>query len=237
MKIGTACLTLIALFLLNACARPISVVEDRGFQLMAKRMTKEMQARNILDGSGRYLDTPLLGEQHDYGKRLFECLSPSFMLNDAGHVYLGESLAATVSSKSRVRHHANGFSINHPTQILTVNMLAVADWDNDGTKEWIVSCLVEPKRGGRTRTYYLLVPPLDGTAKNPVQATVAAVWECFGLACNLYVRNSKHLEPAASDPAQEPTLVQDIIPGLQTVTEPPKKVQKGTGRLGERDIQ
>ena len=66
---------------------------------------------------------------------------------------------------------------------------------------------------------------------------MAAVWECFGLACNLYVRNSKVIERAAADPLLPSTEVQDVVPGLQTVTEPPKKnpADKSDG-LEERSL-
>ena len=121
-----------------------------------------------------------------------------------------------------MKHWPNGFCINHATQKLTVNMVAIADWNDDGEDEWIVSCMVEPKMGGRTRTYYVLVPP-PRNEREPLKGTVAAVWECFGLACNLYVRNSKVIERAAADPLLPSTEVQDVVPGLQTVTEPPKK--------------
>lgn len=223
--------------LLFGCAtRPVVVVEKEEFVQMARHMPKELQARRLLDNDGAYVAPFSFAGFSNYGDTLFRRLSPSFMFGDSGHVYLGENFAATLQPDSRVKHWPNGFSINHATQKLTVNMVAIADWNDDGEDEWIVSCMVEPKMGGRTRTYYVLVPP-PRNEREPLKGTVAAVWECFGLACNLYVRNSKVIERAAADPLLPSTEVQDVVPGLQTVTEPPKKTpaDKSDG-LEERSL-
>lgn len=207
--------------LLGCATRPVVVVEKDQFIRMARQMPQELQARGLLDHDGSYLAAFSLAGFSDYGETLFRRLSPAFLLGDAGNVLQGETFAA-LQAQGRVKRRPNGFSIDCPAQKLTLNMVAVADWNNDGQDEWIVSCLAEPKTGGRTRTYYLLVPPPRHERK-PLKGTVAAVYECFGLACNLYVRDSKVIERAAADPLAPPTVVQDVVPGLQPVTEPPGK--------------
>lgn len=214
--------------LFGCAARPVVVVEKDQFIRMARQMPKELQARGLLYNDGSYLAPFSLAGLRDYGETLFRRLSPDFMLDDAANVFAGETFAVGLQPQSRVTHWPNGFSIDHPAQKLTVNMVAIADWNNDGRDEWIVSCLAEPKTGGRTRTYYLLVPP-PRHEREPLKGTVAAVYECFGLACNLYVRDSKVIERAAADPLAPPTVVQDVLPGLQPVTEPPSKASP-TGR-------
>ncbi len=224
--------------LLTGCAtRPIVVVEKKAFLQMAHNMTGEMQARNLLDAAGNYI-APLsfAGMQH-YGNILFHHLSPSFMQQpDTVHdIYLGTSFAATLQPDSRVRHWDNGFSIDHATQKIVVNMTAIADWDNDGQDEWIVSCMVEPKRGGRTRTYYVLVPS-PRNEKERLEGTLAAIYECFGLACSLYVRDSKVVHRDAVDPLVPPTEVHDLLPGLETVTTPPDRTAPTCSGLEERSL-
>jgi Uncharacterized conserved protein len=123
----------------------------------------------------------------------------------------------------------------HATEKLTVKMIGITDWNGDGQDEWIVSCFVEPKRGGRTRIYYLLVPP-PLNDKEKLKGTVAAIYECFGLACNLYVRDSKVIERDAADPLVPPTVVQDVVPGLQPVTTPPSKNTSKSDGLEERNL-
>ena len=158
------------------------------------------------------------------------------MFGDSGHVYLGETFAATLLPGSRVQHRPNGFSIDHPTQKLDISMVAILDWNDNGEKEWLVSCLVEPKKGGLARTYYVLVPPPRDDGER-LRGTVAAVYECFGLACSLYVRDSRNISRVAGNPLMPPTEVQDLTPGLQTVTTPPdgKAAKSGSG-LEERNL-
>ena len=224
--------------LLAGCAtRPVVVVEKKEFLRMAHNMSKEMQARNLLDKDGDYVAPLSLAGMQNYGDILFRRLSPSFMHQpDTVHdIYLGPVFAATIQPDSRVRHWDNGFSIDHATQKIVVNMVAIADWDNDGRDEWIVSCLVEPKRGGRTRTYYVLVPPPDN-GREKLEGTLAAIYECFGLACSLYVRDSKVIRRDAADPLAPPTEVHDVLPGLQTITTPPDAHAPVTGGLEERNL-
>lgn len=227
-RIRFAVLLCLSGLLLGCATRPVVVVEKDQFIRMARQMPKELQARGLLDNDGSYLAPFSLAGFSEYGDTLFRRLSPAFMLGDAGIGYPGETFAAALQSQSRVKHWPNGFSIDHPAMKLTVNMVAIADWNNDGEDEWIVSCLAEPKTGGRTRTYYLLVPP-PRTESEPLKGTVAAVYECFGLACNIYVRDSKVIERAAADPLAPPTVVQDVVPGLQPVTEPPNKKSPAAG--------
>ncbi len=222
--------------LLFGCAtRPVVVVEKDQFIRMARQMRHELQARGLLDNDGSYLASFSLAGFSEYGETLFRRLSPAFMLDDAGDVFPGETFAA-LQPQGRVKHWPNGFSIDQPARKLTLTMVAIADWNNDGQDEWIVSCLAEPKTGGRTRTYYLLVPP-PRHEREPLKGTVAAVYECFGLACNLYVRDSKVIERATADPLAPPTVVQDVVPGLQPVTTPPgKKAPAARSGVEERNL-
>ena len=234
-------LRLCALLCLGALAgcgstRPVTVVQKDQFIRMAHEMPKELQARNLLDKDGSYVAPFSFAGFSDYGEILFRRLSPSFLKADTAHdVYLGATFAATLQPDSRVKRWSDGFAINHATQKVTVNMVAIADRNNDGEDEWIVSCLVEPKWGGRTRTYYVLVPP-PRSDKETLKGTLAAIYECFGLACNLYVRDSRVIERDAADPLVPPTVVQDVVPGLQPVTEPPKAGGTDKGGLEERNL-
>lgn len=221
-----------------ACAttRPVEVVEKKDFIEMARIMRTEMQARHLLDKDGFYMES--FSPAQDtvaYGDILYRQLSPSFMFDDtAGHVYLGESFHATLTPGSRVRRQAHGFTIFHPTQTLRVAMLAIADWNDDGEKEWIVSCRVTPLRGGRTRDYYLLVPPPNHPRERLI-GTVAAVNDCFGLACTLYVKKTAAPQ-RENDIAATP--VEDVAPGLENVTEAPAAAGSGRtrGGLEERSL-
>ncbi len=231
------CVALCLPVLLCACAatRPVEVVDKKDFLQMARTLRAEMQARRLLDENGAYLEaSSLLAESVPYGEVLYRQLSPSFMFDDtAGHVYLGETFHATRTPHSRVQFASNGFTIFHPTQTVKLSMLAVADWDGDGEKDWLVSCRVIPLRGGRTREYYLLVPP-PLNARERLNGTVIAVNDCFGLACTLYVRKSAVPHRASEEAA---TPVEDVTPGLENVTEAPsEKAGRRNGGLEERSL-
>ena len=239
MFLSRVCALLCLGCLLAGCGttRPVVVVEKDEFMKMAHNMPKELKARNLLDDQGSYVAPMSFAGYKNYGDVLFQRLSPSFMFGETAHdVYLGATFAATILPDSRVKHWDNGFSIRHATQTITVNMVAIADWNSDGQDEWIVSCFVEPKRGGRTRIYYVLVPPpLNDQEK--LKGTVAAVYECFGLSCTLYVRDSKVIQRDAADPLLPPTEVHDVVPGLQPVTTPPNKAKQKSGEgLEERSL-
>ena len=220
--------------LLGCATRPVAVVEQKEFLQMARRMPGELQARRLLDANLSYLPAMGFASFNEYGPRLFRNLSPSFIFNDAGRTLPGETFAAGLQPGSRPRIGPNGFMIEQPSQRITVSMVAIADWDGDGTKEWIVSCKVQPKRGGRDRTYYVLIPP-PRDAGERLRGAVAAVWECFGHACSLYVRDSKATARLSADPGAGATEVQDVVPGLQPVTTPPEKTRQ-TDALKERDL-
>ena len=102
----------------------------------------------------------------------------------------------------------------------TASRSATRPWDDNGSDEWLVSCRVEPLRGSRVRTYYLLVPP-PARKGQPLKASVAALYECYGLACTMYVNHALVLRGEGNDSSEPATPVQDSVPGLQQVTEPP----------------
>ncbi|MDR2573425.1 MAG: hypothetical protein LBC94_03620 [Desulfovibrio sp.] len=222
---------------LAGCAvKPVTVINENEFARMTRRMPGELQARRLLDADGSWLSALSLTGSGQYGETLLHRLDPSFMLGDSGHVYMGESFAAARLPESRLQRRTEGFTIQHPTQRIDLDMVAVLDWNDDGEKEWLVSCLVEPKRGGRTRTYYVLVPP-PRDAEERLRGTVAAVYECFGLACSLYVRDSRNIARIAANPLAPPTEVQELTPGLQPVTAPPdKRPAQRDSDLKERNL-
>ena len=71
---------------------------------------------------------------------------------------------------------------------------------------------------GRTRDYYVVIPA--PAASGPLQGTAVAVYECFGLACTLYMRETKIPEVPASDGTAKTTVI-ETVPGLKPVTLPP----------------
>lgn len=74
-----------------------------------------------------------------------------------------------------------------------------------------------------------------GAKGEPLQATVAAVYECYGLACKLTVRDSRAI-PRVGEGELPPTDVHDALPGMEGVTEPPKPDSTPRSGLQERSL-
>lgn len=68
---------------------------------------------------------------------------------------------------------------------------------------------------------YLLSAPPPAHKGQPLKASVAALYECYGLACTMYVNHALVLRGEGNDSSEPATPVQDSVPGLQQVTEPP----------------
>lgn len=201
---------------LSACSgKSVDVVQPQQFKILADHMSKELIAHNLLDDNRSYVSPFVSSSSNDYGPQLYKRLSPSFIFDDSAYGMSASSFAASVTPGDRAKVNDNGFVINYLRQKVTVNMIALVDWDNDGNKDWLVSCLVEPHNGARTRDYTILIP--NPPAEGPLQAKVIGVYECFGLACTLYMRESA----TAPTPAENASNVSDTVPGLKPVTLPP----------------
>lgn len=227
-------LLLCAAFLLAGCgAKGVTVVDKSGFVTMSQRMPQEMKARGLLTDDGSYISLPGGGGEN-YGEILFRQLSPEFLFNDRGHVYLGSTFAATRTPSSHATVRKTGFTIVHPTQTINLAMLGIVDWNNDEKDEWLIACDARPHLGSESRTYYVLVPPPLRKGES-LQATVAAVYECYGLACKLTVRDSRAI-PRVGEGELPPTDVHDALPGMEGVTEPPRPDSTPRSGLQERSL-
>lgn len=221
--------------LLSGCAgKTVDVVQSQQFKILADHMGKELIARNLLDEQGSYVAPMFSSSTEDYGPQLYKRLSPSFIFEDNAYGMASASFASSVTPSDRAKVGNNGFVIKYLQRTVTVNMIAVVDWDNNGQKDWLVSCLVEPHNGARTRDYTIIIPAPK--SEGPLQARVIGVYECFGLACTLYMRESS-TPPLATEAANGAT---DTVPGLKPVTLPPgSALPPGAkdGALQERTLE
>lgn len=201
---------------LSACSgKSVDVVQPKQFKILADHMSKELIAHNLLDDNRSYVSPLMSSSSNDYGPQLYKRLSPSFIFEDSAFGMNASTFAASVTPGDRAKVGDNGFTITYLGRKVSVNMIALVDWNNTGNKDWLVSCLVEPHNGARTRDYTILIPnpPTEG----PLQAKVIGVYECFGLACTLYMRESTTPPP----PSEANSNVTDTVPGLKPVTLPP----------------
>lgn len=209
------CVLLCSTLAAGCASKTVDVVQPAQFKILADHMGKELVAHALLDSNGSYVSPLISGSTNDYGPQLYKRLSPSFIFEDTAYGMNATSFASSVTPYDRAKVGENGFVIKYLQRTVTVNMVALVDWDGDGTKDWLVSCLVEPHNGARTRDYTIIIPA--AAAEGPLQGRVIGVYECFGLACTLYMRESA-LAPA---PAELESNASDTVPGLKPVTLPP----------------
>lgn len=220
---------------LDGCAsqdsRPVAVIEPVAFAHMSKRMGDELIARNILDSSRYYTSASV--PDIPYGDILFTRLAPDFLFNDRGAELTSSSFAGAVMPGTRVAKNKNGFRMRSFRQHIQVAMIAVTDWEGNGTPDWLVSCTLDPGNGGRTREYYVVVPAPQGQER--LRGRVIAVNECFGLACHFYLNEEERCLPKAPAP-KTATDAEDMLPGLSTITTPPDSSPRDEGII-ERDLR
>lgn len=225
-------LLFLPIFFLSACAK-MAIFDQEGYEDMAKRMPKELTSRS-LPSTHADVENALQKSKEAYGRILFNQLSPEFMHGETAQYYIGETFAETMQpQRSRVRHKENGFIIEHVSQRITVSMLAKADWNGDGDMEWIVSCTVVPKKGGHTKTWYLLVPPPENK-EEILQGTPCALWDCFGQSCTLSLRDASKIRRTVKENTPL-TEVKEFVPGEKTITTPPSE-KTGNSALQERAL-
>ncbi|MEG2173581.1 MAG: hypothetical protein RRY29_10055 [Desulfovibrionaceae bacterium] len=210
----TLCMLLCSTFLTGCAGKTVDVVQPKQFKILADHMGKELIAHNILDENGSYVAPAFSQAGDNYGQHLYKRLSPAFIFEDTAYGMNAPTFAGSISPSDRAKVGENGFVIKYLQRTVTVNMIALVDWDGDGTNDWLISCLVEPHNGARTRDYTIIIP--NPKNEGPLQARVIGVYECFGLACTLYMRESAAPTPTGPEPN-----ISDTVPGLKPVTLPP----------------
>ena len=236
MKRMLCALLALPLLLTAGCGttRSVQVVDQKAVRDMARRMPAEMQARSLLDSSKSYTSAVFGAADEAYGKILFGRLAPDF-LPEGVMMARFRTFKDMTSPRDAVKISQDGFTISTLQHKITVKMIGVLDWEGAGTQSWLVSCLLEP-RVGRSRDYYLLIPtPI--AERGVLQGKMAAVYECFGMACTMYVHDSAvpTAKAPAADPLSERTQVRESLPGLNQVTAPPQEMKQESA-LQERSL-
>lgn len=229
----TLCVLVCSAFMAGCAGKTVDVVQPAQFKILADHMSKELIAHNLLDSSRAYVSPLISSVAGDYGPQLYKRLSPAFIFEDTAYGMNASTFASSVTPSDRAKVDENGFVIKYLQRTVTVNMVALVDWDGDGNKDWLVSCMVEPHNGARTRDYTIIIP--DPKTEGPLQGRVIGVYECFGLACTLYMRESA----SAPTSAELESNTSDTVPGLKPVTQPPGTnlpASAKEGKLQERPL-
>ncbi len=211
IRLFFALLCLSAALCLCACAqRPVRVAQEARFKSMCLRLKPEMTSRALLDEQGNYLENhlkPLSGDE--YGRILFERLSPSFRYGDADPMVAPKSFAESVASPKDAQIRDKGFTLTQGLDTVEVELLAAADWNGDGKNSWLISCRVNYGSAPRSRVYYAAVA--DPETEGMLRASALGVYECETFDCAF--------RSAGSFAPESPVI--ESLPGRRTITSPP----------------
>lgn len=235
LKNGLALLMLLVTLtlplLLGGCATKMVQVSDTDeFNLMARRIKPVLQNRNLVDAEGAYVSSLFSSEPEQMGQVLFERLSPAFRFQ-VDPSLLPPTFAAARSPSDSVEIRSSGFVLGQGTEVVSVRLLALADWDETGSTDWILLCRVQNLAGTVLRDYYLV-------AENPESPVITprllAVYDCLSNSCKLFVDVSGQKEPEFApevrvlelDPGQRPVILPPNAPAPEGAVKPGISEQK-----------
>lgn len=208
-----AVLTLAVLCLAACGGKVVTVVDQGGFDAMARRTAPIMKAKDILDSGGAYT-TPMLsafgGAPDDAGHRLAHRLDPAFRFRETDPALLPASFADAKALGDRLLIGPYGFVLEQGAQRVAASLLGLADWSDSGADAWFVQCRVNYANGDE-RTYYLVISDPEAAR---YRAEVLGIYDCRGGRCTTYLESG-----TGSLPGEE--VVIDLLPGQQDITAPP----------------
>lgn len=206
---------LTASFIAGCAAKPVRVVDEPEFVIMARRIAPVLRERNILDDEGAYATSILTASlPEQLGESLFHRLSPAFRFQ-VDPSLLPATFAASRTRGDSLEMRPYGFVLGQGIETVSVSLLAQLDWDENGSEDWLLLCRIASLQGVTLRDYYLLVEHPETDVLRP---RVIAVYDCYSRTCKLFVpvSNEKKL------PITPETPVIDVEAGERDITLPPE---------------
>lgn len=218
--------------LLGGCVKPadnltVQPLDGPEFRAMAVTLRPQLTRKGVLDEEGAWY-TPLIslagmgfGNVKNAGQTLLDRLSPAFRFPGADPGLLPPTFRGMLTEQAKVTVAKHAFTVEQGLDRVYVSLLALTDWNQDGTDDWLVLCRVEPQSSpGNNRDYYLVLTDLHPAILTP---RVLAVRDCVGGRCRVV--------ETASDPALTPdSPAVELMQGQQDVTQPPSNVPGKTSR-------
>ncbi len=235
----SACLPVCLAVLLSGCSlfmgsKNPQVADNKEYAKLIRLLPGQMQKQGLADASLAYADAG--SPSGDYATRMFRQLSPDFLFGEKAHeVYLGDTFHATLTPMSHeyMDKDRRGFYISHPSQKLSMRLLARVDWNQDGQWDWLMLCTVETFKGSRVRSYYVLAPEPQNSKEMTHGVIFASVTERGFAKPQIELRDIS--DYGTIEEGMAPTEVTEALPGERSVTEPPSK-QTEQGGIQEREI-
>ena len=214
----------LSVLLAGCLGKMVSVMDEDGFRSLAQRFGPELRSRQIVDSEGSWLEPlPFLSDTPaDAGERLFLRLSPAFRFRGTDSALVPATFAASRIEGDGLTISPCGFTLVQGMRQVDVSLLALTDWNGDGTDDWLVRCAVRDAQipsGEEERDYYLAVENPEAAIMEP---RVIGVYICRNRRCVAH-SGARDVPPEVS--------VVDLLPGQRTVTAPPG----GSGKMKKSD--
>jgi hypothetical protein len=177
----------------------------------------------MVDSNGDWY-SPLLSYPPDQaGKTLLDRLSPAFRFPDS-RIPVPQTFRSMLTEDARVVIKGHKAVVEQGLSIITLELVAVTDWNNDGKGDWLVLCRTAFSDTPRKfREYYLTITDLESPVLIPqVQMVIDHVYGKVSVVSNASVGE---LAENVSD---------EFMQGQTTVTQAPdstavqKKKEEGS---------
>ena len=195
------------------------------FVAMSRAMRPVMLKKNMVDKDGNWYSPMFSSRPADAGKILVDRLSPAFRFPHA-RVAVAPTFRAMLSPEAKVTLEDSRATIEDGMNRVTLELVAVTDWNNDGVDDWLVLCrsgYIDTPR--RFREYYLVIIDL----KTPVlQPYVLMVLD------HVYNRVTVQNDASAGELVESSAV--EYMQGQAVVTQAPdsrsmkKKLEEGSSR-------
>lgn len=163
-RLGSACLLFCSLSL-AACApqgmRFVDAVEPGSFVAMSRAMRPVMLQKGLVDSHGDWYTSALSLRPDEVGRILVDRFSPSFRYLDSKET-APATFRAWLKPGTRIEYERFKAVIWQDKEKVVLELAALADWNGDGSEDWLVRCSVSnTERPGREREYFLCVSDLE----------------------------------------------------------------------------
>ena len=188
--------------------RMVEALDGGQFVAMSRAMRPVMLKKNMVDKNGDWYSPMFPSRPSDAGKTLVDRLSPAFRF-PGSRLAVAPTFRAMLTPDAKVKFEDNRAVIEQGMSRVTLELVAVTDWNNDGIDDWLVNCRVGyADTPQRFREYYLVVIDLTSPVLKPYVLMVLD---------HVYSRVTVRNDASGGELAE--TNVMEFMQGQSTMTE------------------
>ncbi len=211
--------TLFLPFFLFGCAVPesrvsINPIDTTEFNAMLPVLAPVLREKGVLDSQDTWYEPVFsfstFGDAGNAGEILLQRLSPAFRFPQVEKSLIPHTFAALFGENAQVVVTKTGFEAKVGLDTAEAALVALTDWNKDGTEDWLVVCRVKPSSVAQAvREYYVVITDLTPQVLEP---QVILVHDCLMGTCASGVQAPMSF----SD-----TMALEVETGQTAVTAPP----------------